>query len=321
MPTTTDYVPVIDLTGRTDPAARPGLAAAIGRACEISGFYVITGHGVPRPLIERMWAVTDAFFTLPESEKDTVAQRPGASGLRRSVGTTAGSLGQTAPPDLCETFGVHVTGDLTEPERAGLGDYWAGWKLANQWPQRPAGFQDTWREYLSSMEELAGDLLRLSALALGVGEDHFAGYFDRHVSSLVANYYYPQTAAPLPGQLRLGAHTDFGGVTVLYQQSDRGGLQVRHGEDWRDVPAIPGSFVVNIGDLMALWTDHRWVSTLHRVVNPRRGDNASRISVPFFFQPNHDAVIAPIGDGTDEAVIAGEWMAAKLARIVPPEAE
>lgn len=91
-------------------------------------------------------------------------------------------------------------------------------------------------------------------------------------------------------------------------------------DDWRDVPAIPGSFVVNIGDLMSMWTDHRWVSTLHRVVNPRHGDTASRISIPYFHQPNHDAVVAPLG-GTGAGVNAGEWMAAKLRRIVPADRE
>ncbi|ADD45205.1 isopenicillin N synthase family dioxygenase [Stackebrandtia nassauensis] len=318
--TTTDFVPVIDISQRTDARERARLAEAIGRACENSGFYVIVGHGIPGELIDTMFSVTESFFTLPDSEKDAVANRPGVSGLRRSVGTTANSLGQRTPPDLCETFGVHVTGDLDDAERENLGDYWASWKLANVWPRRPQEFEPTWRAYLYSVEELAEDLMRLSALALGLAENYYEDKFDNHVSSLVANYYYPQTQKPLPGQLRLGAHTDFGGLTVLYQETDRGGLQVRRGDDdWRDVPAIPGSFVVNIGDLMAMWTGGRWVSTMHRVVNPQDGDTASRISIPFFFQPNHDAVIAPLGETADQGVIAGEWMAAKMRKIVPAD--
>ncbi|QFU87213.1 isopenicillin N synthase family oxygenase [Amycolatopsis sp. YIM 10] len=277
------YVPVIDLSSGT----REELASAIGGACATSGFYVIVGHGIPRELVARMYAVTTEFFTLPVEEKDR------AGGFRRSGGTTAQSLDQQSPPDLCESFGAHVTA------------------LADGWPDAPAAFRETWLEYLTAVESLAHDLLRLSARALGSAEDFYDDKFDRHTSSLVANFYYPQHGAPLPGQLRRGAHTDFGGLTVLYQEDDLSGLQVRHGEnEWRDVRAIPGSFVVNIGDLLARWTGGRWVSTLHRVVNPAPGDTSSRLSVPFFYQPNHDAVV--------DSVVAGEWIATKMRKLFAP---
>ncbi|MFV2178154.1 2OG-Fe(II) oxygenase family protein [Actinomadura sp. LOL_016] len=122
------------------------------------------------------------------------------------------------------------------------------------------------------------------------------------------------------------AHTDFGGLTVLYQQDDTGGLQVLQGEDtWRDVRAVPGSFVINIGDLMALWTGGRWVSTMHRVINPVQADTSSRISIPFFFQPNHDALVEPLPSLTSTPdrsqpvpVIAGEWMTTKMQKLFAP---
>ncbi|MEV4256051.1 2-oxoglutarate and iron-dependent oxygenase domain-containing protein [Spirillospora sp. NPDC049652] len=318
------YVPVIDLSIRHDASGRAALAEAIGKACRMSGFFVIVGHGVPEELIGRMHAVTTAFFTLPDAEKERVAHRPGFSGFRRSGGTTAQSLDRRTPPDLCESFGAHVTGELGDREREALGDYWATWKLANLWPEEPAGFKETWQEYMAAMHALATDLLRLCARALGLDEGHFDDKFDRHVSSLVANFYYPQVDEPLPGQLRRGAHTDFGGLTVLHQQDDTGGLQVLQGEDtWQEVRAVPGGFVINIGDLMALWTGGRWVSTMHRVVNPERADASSRLSVPFFFQPNHDAVVEPMpplvpGGQQPPAVIAGEWMALKTRKLFAP---
>lgn len=320
------YVPVIDLSARLDASGRVELAEAIGKACRTSGFFVIVGHGVPPELIDRLHAATTTFFTLPDAEKDRTAARPGFSGFRRSGGTTAQSLDHRTPPDLCESFGAHVTGELSDRERAALGDYWATWKLANLWPQEPADFKHTWREYMTAIHALSADLLRLCARALGLDEDHFDDRFDRHVSSLVANFYYPQVDEPLPGQLRRGAHTDFGALTVLYQQDDRGGLQVLQGENtWRDVRAIPGSFVVNIGDLMALWTGGRWVSTMHRVVNPERADTSSRLSIPFFFQPNHDAAIEPLPPLTPDptqpqpqTVIAGEWMTTKTQKLFAP---
>ncbi|GIG66674.1 isopenicillin N synthase family dioxygenase [Phytomonospora endophytica] len=309
-----NYVPVIDLSTRDTPEGRAALAATIGEACATSGFYVIVGHGVAAELVTRMYTVTRSFFLLPDAGKDLVANRPGVSGFRRLGGSTAASIGEDTPPDLCEVFAAHVTGELPDAERAALGDAWATWTLANVWPS--AEFKDVWWEYMDAVTALAADLMRLSALALGLDEEFFASSFGRHGSSVAANYYYPQTRPPLPGQLRRGPHTDFGGLTVLYQEDDRSGLQVRGAAgEWRDVAAIPGSFVVNIGDLMALWTGGRWVSTMHRVVNPPPEHAASsRVSIPFFYLPDHDAVIKPV-EGGGEAVVAGEWMSRKLERL------
>lgn len=317
------FVPVIDLSVGQRGTDRRALASAIGQACENSGFFIVVGHGVPTELVDQMYATTNAFFTLDDAAKDLVANRPGVSGFRRFSGTTAQSIDQQSPPDLCEGFSTHVTGDLSEQRRAELGNYWASWKLANIWPSEPADFKDTWHEYTNMMTELSANLTRLFAIALGCDEGFFEDKFDRHVSSLTANYYYPQVTAPHTGQMRRGPHTDFGGVTVLYQEDDLGGLQVRlpTGE-WRDVPAIRGSFVVNIGDLMALWTGGQWVSTMHQVINPQPGDTSSRLSIPFFYQPNHDAVVEPMtppGQRRDEqqlnTVIAGEWISAKMQKL------
>ncbi|PXX57585.1 isopenicillin N synthase-like dioxygenase [Nocardia tenerifensis] len=316
------FVPVIDLSARRTDAGRKAIAQAIGQACTSSGFFTIVGHGVPENLIDRMCTTTREFFTMPDEAKDLVAHRPGVSGFRRMAGSTAHSLDKKTPPDLCEVFSAHVTGNLTDEERANLGDYWASWKLANVWPEEPSNFADTWREYMMELTHLAADLMRLFALALELKEDFFDDIFDRHVSSVAVNYYFPQQQAPLPGQLRRGEHTDWGSLTILYQDTAVGGLQVRHGSDeWRDVPVIPGGFIVNIGDLMSLWTGGRWVSTMHRVINPERGNTSSRLSIPFFYLPNHDAAIDPIGSFADGetpqhlgATTAGQWISRKMQK-------
>ncbi|WP_172383815.1 isopenicillin N synthase family oxygenase [Streptomyces sp. MNP-20] len=311
------FVPVIDLSARDTARGRAAVAAAIDRACRSSGFFVVVGHGVPRTLIDRMFTVTGAFFALPREEKELVAHRPGVSGFRRSGGSTARSLGQESPPDLCEAFAAHATGELDAAERGRLGDEWATWTLANAWPANPPGFKEVWHDYLAAMADLAADLMRLFARALDLDEEFFADKFDRHGSSVAVNYYPPQHEPPLPGQLRRGPHTDFGSLTILYQEADRSGLQVlQSGDTWREVPPVPGGFVVNIGDLMSLWTGGHWVSTMHRVVNPPDGDTSSRLTIPFFYLPNHDATIEPLrtgGGGTP--VIAGEWMSEKLRRM------
>src|SRR5262249_40240012 len=134
--------------------------------------------------------------------------------------------------------------------------------------------------------------MRAFALALELPEHFFDDKIDKHFSNLVAYHYPPLDVPPLPGQLRGGAHTDFGSLTLLYAWPSVAGLQVFDGRDWRDVPAVPDTFVVNLGDLMAQWTNDRWVSTLHRVVNPSGPEqNVSRMSIAFFHQPNFDALI------------------------------
>ncbi|GGV00473.1 isopenicillin N synthase family dioxygenase [Streptomyces spectabilis] len=324
--TVTDgFVPVIDLSSRDSARGRAAIAEAIGGALRSSGFFIIVGHGVPQQLIDRMFTVTNSFFKLPEDEKDLVASRPGVSGYRRAGGTLARSLDQKTPPDLCETFAAHVTGELADDERDKLGGQWASWTHKNIWPENPAGFRDTWQQYMAAMEDLAADLMRLfaRALDLDLDEEFFADKFDHHGSSIAVNYYPPQLEAPLPGQLRRGPHTDFGSLTILHQEDDKSGLQVLQNDGtWRDVAAIPNSFVVNIGDLMALWTGGRWVSTMHRVANPPGGDTSSRLTMPFFYLPNHDASIEPMRPFTDspaverfDTVTVSEWVSRKVQKI------
>ena len=298
-----EFVPIIDLSTRDTRQGRAAIARAIGEACEDSGFFTITGHGVPKDLVDRMFTTTAGFFTLPESVKDrSLNQGKGVSGLRRLGGPY-------------EAFAAHVTGDLSEEERNALGDYPATWKAANIWPDQD--FKAVWDDYIESMTDLSADIMRLFALALDLPEQFFDTKFDNHVSLIIANYYY---AGPKPEVLRRERHTDWGSLTVLYIQDDLAGLQVMRGEDdWVDVPTVPGSFVVNIGDLMAFWTGGRWASTVHRVVNPVEPSASSRISIPFFYLPNHDTSIEPMRplaaaapEAELERVTVGEWFSHKV---------
>jgi isopenicillin N synthase-like dioxygenase len=296
-----DFVPIIDLSTRDTVAGRAALAGTIGHACEASGFFTIVGHGVSKDLVDRMYKTTSNFFTSPEGVKDRSANRGvGVAGLRRLGGPY-------------EAFAAHVTGDLNEEERAALGDYPATWKAANIWPD--AQFKAVWDEYIAAMTDLSADVMRLFALALSLPEPFFDDKFDQHVSLIIANYYYAGTK---PEVLRRERHTDWGSLTVLYVEDELGGLQVMRGkDDWVDVPAIPGSFVVNIGDLMAFWTGGRWTSTVHRVVNPPELEVSSRISIPFFYLPNHDTSIEPMRRGATtepglDRVTVGEWFSHKV---------
>jgi isopenicillin N synthase-like dioxygenase len=179
-----------------------------------------------------------------------------------------------------------------------------------------------WLDYYAAMESLATDLMRLFALGLGLDEHHFDAAIDEHITNLTANHYPAVVGAALPGQYRKGPHSDWGSLTILYQDGT-GGLEVldRRSGGWVDVPALPGTYVVNIGDLMATWTNDMWRSTKHRVRVPpesRRGQR--RISIPFFHHPNWSTVIECLpgcrrpGEPPRFApVTAGQYLMGKVA--------
>jgi isopenicillin N synthase-like dioxygenase len=314
------FVPVIDLSTAKHISGRTAIAQAIRRACETSGFFTIVGHGVDQELIERVYRVSKTFFELPREEREKVAIRPGTQGLNLYGGSVTRSIGREAPPDLTEVFRSTVTGDLPTEKRAKLGTMDDPWAQINLWPQSPAEFKPTFLEYMRVMQRLAKDLMSLFALALDLEEHYFDQKIDHGISSLVANYYPPQLQPPLPGQLRKGAHTDWGILTILYQD-DLGGLQVeQEGSGWHDIAFVPGSYVINLGDLMAFWTGGHWVSTMHRVTNPVTNRDKGRVSIPFFLYSNYDLKIEPLPQfslgGKSErfkgSTTAGDWYRARL---------
>lgn len=320
-PAAADHIPVIGLSAAGTPAGKLLVAEAIGTACQTSGFFTIVGHGVGQTLIDRMYAASRGFFELPAEEKAKVALTPGTHGFLANAGSASKSLGKDAPPDLNEVFITCVRGDDRAGQRAPLGDQAAPWAAANRWPTAPPEFRQVWQEYTAALESLATRLVRLFALALGFGEHFFDNKIDNDMSTLVANYYYPVTEPPLPGQLRKSPHTDWGTLTILYQD-EAGGLEIEQkGYGWHQVPYVQGSFVVNIGDLMAFWTGGRWMSTMHRVCNPVAGHTGSRISIPFFHMPNHDALIEPLFPFSDAhakerftlVTTPGQWYMDRLA--------
>src|SRR5262245_39153187 len=289
-------VPVIDVApfftgGR---AERLAVARAIGRACEDIGFFTIVGHGVDPGLIERMDRVSRAFFDLPLADKQKVA-RPKPEQSRGYIGVGEENLAYgvgTATTDLKEFFAIGPVDVPDAPYYTAPAAYPSF--APNVWPERPAELRDVYTAYYRALERLAAEVMRAFALALDLCEEFFADKIDRHISGIRVINYPDQPVAPPPDQLRAGAHSDYGALTILKAENAPGGLEVlnRTGE-WVDVKPAAGAFVVNIGDLMMHWTNDRWVSTLHRVTNPPRDAalGSRRQSVVFFFQPNYDALI------------------------------
>ncbi len=220
---------------------------------------------------------------------------------------------------LAATLGQQAAADLKESLNVGA-DF-----EAEPWPARPVELRATCIAYFQAMDRLAGDLMGLFAIALKLPANYFAGKIDHSSSFLRIINYPPPEREPEPGQLRAGAHTDYGALTILRSENVAGGLQVRNrAGDWLEVHVPPEAFVVNLGDMMMRWTNDRWISTLHRVVNPPtelRGVSR-RQSLVFFHNPNPDALVSclPGCCGPDNPpryppITAGEFIAQKSARL------
>ncbi len=299
------YVPIVDLRGAREgsPNDRLDVAKHIGRVCETSGFMTIVGHGVPSSTIEAMYHASQCLFALPAEQLRALTAAdddPLLRGYHPMGGGVVSNSSDSDPRLLDDTDGSlpdlvsrYVIVRFGEPGSTGLPpDASTELRLPNRWPDI-AGFRDAWLTYIDALDALSGDLMRLFALALDLPENWFDDKVDHAAYNLVANHYPPQPVPPPAGQLRQGPHTDWGSLTLLYQDDAAGGLQVMDKSGaWVDIPSLPGSFVLNIGDLMAVWTNDRWVSTMHRVVNPPPDRTRhERISVPFFEWPNWDACI------------------------------
>jgi isopenicillin N synthase-like dioxygenase len=283
-------IPIIDIApfSSRDPADRMRVARAWDEAFSTIGFAVIAGHGISDAVAAEVHAVTRAFFDRPLDEKMALLGPPGLGYEAFQAAKLAQSkAGGTAPADLVEALMIQG------PEWDRRGPMPAG-ASANLWPRNPARFRQVVGAYVAESFALGQMLMRISALALGLEEGFFGPYYDRMMHNLRLAYYPDQPAPPLPGQFRNGPHTDFTGFTILRQDSAPGGLQVLSPDkEWVDVPPVPGTLVINAGDLLQRWTNDRWRSNLHRVVNPDRTltGSTARLSIVMFTGPNADAVV------------------------------
>jgi len=314
-------VPVIDLTAARGGgrAERMRVAAAIDAACCDIGFFAIDGHGVAPSIVDDLRRAAHAFFAEPLATKQ--AARHPVAGTNRGYHAVGGealsaAMEAPAPPDLKEFF--HVG-----PVDVGADPYYTSGEgrqhfTPNIWPSAPVEFERAATAYYRAMSGVVRELMRLAALALSVDERFFDDKIDRSIGTMRLNYYPAQQRAPTPGQLRAGAHTDYGGFTILSGEDVPGGLQVRARDGrWVDVATTPMRFVVNIGDLLMRWTNDRWLSNLHRVVNPPAGDGRPRLSIAFFNHPNYDVTIeclAPPGAAKHPSVRSGDYRDLKYAR-------
>ena len=318
-------VPVIDITSfrmpYADAAAQARVVSQVDRAARTVGFMQVTGHGIPAATRDALTSATDAFFAL---DMETKKRYRCPSSVNRGytppkTEALANSLGLASPEDLFEAMNVGAS-SADFPGLCLPADAYA----PNVYPALEVPwFEAAVTAWFEAAGRVARTMVRIFGVALGGRQDYFADVTDHSIDVLrMNNYRLPRPDVGLePGQLGMGAHTDYGIVTVLW--ADRvPGLEI-HGADGRWHPVMPagGALLVNLGDAAARWTNEEWISTMHRVAAPRiDGALVPRRSAAYFHDGNVDALIECLPSCVSRAnpakyepVTEGEHLAAKLA--------
>ena len=310
-------LPVIDLADMESPdrSKREALAAKVYDACTQTGFFYVKNHGISNDSLESITGETKRFFkTLPLDEKMKISrinneyhlgygefEKEKKPGARRIHQFESFQVGREAAFD-------NECGQKVGPEDDAL----------NQFPpeEELPGFRAKVGRYFGEQLTFSRKLIRLFALSLNMDEDFFEGKMDRPGCMISLNYYNRDPNLPNVNA-SIHPHTDHELFTILYQDGNINALEVVNSDGvWVPVPPIEGTFVVNIGDALSIWTNNVFVSTLHRAVNT---SEAERISIPFFFGANYDVVMDTLPSCISEArprkyksVTAGEHYLSKM---------
>jgi isopenicillin N synthase-like dioxygenase len=285
-PDSTEEIPVLDispyLTGQ--PGGSEAVAKRLREITETIGFFYLKGHGVPDDLVDRVFAESRRFHALPAEMKAGVPHKYTnsfqsgyiAPATPRAEGANI-NLIKDAKPNLQAKFLVTRELDRSDP------DYYK----INDWPDDLPGFRETVQEYHAAIEKLGRNMLPLWATSLGMPIDFFDQFFRAPHITLSLLHYPPQKVVG-DKQYGIAPHTDNSFMTFLAQSSVPGlAVQMPSGH-WRLVENIPGTFLVNTGNVITRWTNDRYLSTKHSVVNTAGVD---RYSIPVFFGPSGDAMI------------------------------
>jgi len=279
-------LPLIDLSAfdRKDSDARRSLAERIDSVCRSHGFFYLTGHGIAAETIAAVRAAAESFFARPLDEKMQVARPRGRYRGYIAPMVFARNPGER-PPVRYEAFlsGPEVLeADPVVRDSDGL-------VAPNRWPVAPESFRPAVQAYYEAVTRVSDRLLMAAALALGQPEDSLLRHFGRRMTNISFLHYFARPG--LQGRDDVKGHKDTNALTILLP-SPVGGLEVLSPEgEWKPVDPIPGAFVVNIGDMMEVWSGGRWRSTMHRVHPPLEQE---RYSIGYFAVPDYDTEIEPL---------------------------
>lgn len=301
-------IPAIDMSrfhvaGRK---ARQRLTAALAHACRDTGFFYITGHRVEHCIIMAMREMTIELFRLPMEEKRALCAQPGD--YRGYIPFAAfGNNTSNVEADGYEGFKLHREVALDDPIREACDLYGP-----NRWPTQIPGFRRAVLEYWHAMDALSEELLRLFALALGFEESRLLSCFDEPLTNMTL-LHYPRIDGRGAGS-GIHPHRDIDAFTILHPGNVPGLEVMTRDRRWIEVAAMEDALVVNVGNMMELWSGGRFVSTPHRVTSPSCPE---RYSFPYFAIPRHDVLIEPLlprVKGFDRAPVETGFLVRELYR-------
>jgi isopenicillin N synthase-like dioxygenase len=275
-------VPTLDI--RRYDTDRDAFVAELGAAYRQFGFCCISGHGIPRELIDGAYQAFEQFFALPIETKMKY-HVPGSGGARGYTPFKVETAKDSRFPDLKEFW--HVGREIPRDSK------FADVMPPNLWPEEVPQFKRCGYGLYEALDQLGTRVLRALALHIGLPENYFEDKTDQGNSILRPIHYPPITEENIPN-VRAGAHEDINFITLLVGASAEG-LEVLSEGEWLPITTEGDAIVVNIGDMLQRLTNHVYPSTSHRVVNPQN-ENARkpRYSVPFFLHPNPDVVLDPL---------------------------
>ncbi|MCG7518463.1 isopenicillin N synthase family oxygenase [Ruegeria sp. Ofav3-42] len=276
-----------------DKAELRKLLHAVGEV----GFLTVSNTGLTGDQVRHVIAAYHDFFHLPVAEKQIVDMA--ATGSNRGWGAPQSEqVDPAANPDFKEVFDC----GFELPENNAYADKGLSVYAPNLWPKNPQGFQSTIREYYSDACAVAMRVLRAIAVTLGRDETSFDRAFDTPMALLRGNFYPQRPTWAGDRDFGIGAHTDYGCLTLLATDGSSG-LEVRMPDNsWQPVSADPGTFIINFGEMLEFWTSGQVKATQHRVI----GGAQERISVPLFFNPSYDTNVAPPQSG--KTISAGQHL-------------
>lgn len=308
-------IPTVDISPYLNSSSSPAgqaVITSVANACRTSGFFQLLGHGISPNLQQKIFSASQKLFALPCEEKAKIKSVIGGRGYEILGGQT---LQYGAKPDLKEGFFVG-------PEIPNDRETYESYQHPNNWPATSLipehELKEPVLEYRRQLCELSLVVMQILAQGLPGGrKDMFNAFCEDALAVVRLLHYPPQLDFADTSQLGAGAHTDFGAITLLLQDSS-GGLQVRNqtSGEWIDVPPNAEAYVVNVGDMLDMWTKGLYKSNVHRVINKSGGD---RYSVPFFFDGNLGFVIRPL-DGSEvegAGMTVREFMDERYARSYP----
>lgn len=282
-------LPVIDLSPMRSGMGKNALAREIRDALVNIGFMYVKGHGVSPGLVTRAYEVSRQFFELPQAQKDALGIAQSGVALHGYTGFFQENTDPEKTRDFKEIF------DLGRPAADGRVRPFFG---PTPWPASLPAFREVMERYHDEMLRLAHHLMAAIALSLDLPEDYFASMMQEPIGIQRLLHYPPQDQVADERLIGIGAHTDYGCLTIL-SQDKVGGLQVLNRDrEWIDAPPLPDTFIVNIGDMLQRLTNGLYLANLHRVINI---SGQERYSIPCFFDVDYDTVFAPLTQFTGPA--------------------